>query len=316
GVALERGQDELRNDGRVFGRRILTRAEDVEVAQADRLDAVQAIPHGGVLLAGQLRDAIGRDGRRYLRLSLGKIRTIAVDGRRRRVHHAANTLAPGRLEHVERARDVAGVGADRIRDRLRHRAHRRLVEDHPDAGRRRLDARLVTQVAPDDLQRRVSARERQVLETPTREVVEHAHGVAVGEQTIDDVRADEAGPPGDEKSPPHGRISRVRSASSLSAPGSAPPACGVRTVARNCPATRLCLASRSWMAGRLTPSSRAAWLMLPWHRLSASTSTWRSVRFRASRSDSPVVSGTASIARSFGSMKRPRAMMTARSTAF
>src|SRR5262249_25898548 len=131
----------------------------------------------------------------------------------------------------------------------------------------------VTQVAPDDLERRVSARERQVLETSAREVVEHAHGVAVGEQTIDDVRANEAGPPSDEKSPPHGRISRVRSLSSLSAPASVPPACGGGTVARNCPATTLCLARRSWMAGRLTPSSRAAWLMLPWHRLSASTST-------------------------------------------
>src|SRR5262249_61581954 len=140
-----------------------------------------------------------------------------------------------------------------------------------------LEPSQVTHGAPDGLERRVGARERQVLETPTREVVEHAHRVAVGEQTIDDVRADEAGPPGDEKSPPHGSISRVRSVSSLSAPASAPPACGERTVARNCPATTLCLASRSWIAGRLTPSSRAAGLMLPWHRLSACNSTRRSV---------------------------------------
>ena len=59
GPAFERGQNELRNDGRVLRRRVLTRPEDVEVAQADGLHAIEAIPHGRVFLAGQLGDAIG-----------------------------------------------------------------------------------------------------------------------------------------------------------------------------------------------------------------------------------------------------------------
>src|SRR5947209_18905429 len=130
------------------------------------------------------------------------------------------------------------------------------MEDHLDAGGRRPDARQVTHVAPNDLELGV-LREHQVQEASAREAVQHADGVAVREQTLDDMRADETGPPGDEKSPPHGCISRGRSVSSPS-PASAPPAWGRRMVARNCPATTLCLASRSWMAGRLTPSSRAA----------------------------------------------------------
>src|SRR5438046_1679434 len=41
GPAFERGQNELRNDGRVLRRRVLTRPEDVEVAQADGLHAIE-----------------------------------------------------------------------------------------------------------------------------------------------------------------------------------------------------------------------------------------------------------------------------------
>src|SRR2546428_1405634 len=63
GVALERGQDELRNDGRVLGPRVLARPEDVEITQADRLDTVQAVAGGGQTPAARPGDA-PREGRR------------------------------------------------------------------------------------------------------------------------------------------------------------------------------------------------------------------------------------------------------------
>src|SRR5882724_1974202 len=51
--------DEARDDRRILRLRILTRAEDVEVAQADRLDVVEASPDRGVLFAGRLRHRVG-----------------------------------------------------------------------------------------------------------------------------------------------------------------------------------------------------------------------------------------------------------------
>ena len=44
----------------------------------------------------------------------------------------------------------------------------------------------------------------EVLAAPGREVVEHPHGVAAGEQRADEVRADEAGAAGDERGSCHG----------------------------------------------------------------------------------------------------------------
>jgi hypothetical protein len=64
-------QDEARDHRRVLRGRVLPRAEDVEVAQAHRLHAVQALPHRRVLLAGRLGHRVGRDRSRRLILALG-----------------------------------------------------------------------------------------------------------------------------------------------------------------------------------------------------------------------------------------------------
>src|SRR3989454_10810605 len=66
GLAAEAPEDEPRDHRGVLGLRILTRAEDVEVAEPDRLDAVEARPHDRVLLARRLRHRVRRDRRRRL----------------------------------------------------------------------------------------------------------------------------------------------------------------------------------------------------------------------------------------------------------
>ena len=82
----QRGGDEARDDGCVLGGRILARPEHVEVAQADRLEAIGAREHGAVMLAGQLSDRVGRQRRRSHRFDLGQRRRIAVRRRGGRVY--------------------------------------------------------------------------------------------------------------------------------------------------------------------------------------------------------------------------------------
>ena len=94
---------------------------------------------------------------------------------------------------------LAALAPERVGDRARHRAHRRLVEHQRDPGTARSTALRVAQVAAHDLEAAVAAREaRGSPRLPGREVVEDPHAVAVGEQTLDEVRADEAGAAGDE----------------------------------------------------------------------------------------------------------------------
>ena len=60
---LARGdrRDEARHDGGVLRGRVLPRPEDVEVAQRDRLELVDAAEAHAVALGGELRDGVRRD---------------------------------------------------------------------------------------------------------------------------------------------------------------------------------------------------------------------------------------------------------------
>src|SRR5204863_9692091 len=73
-TATQPPEDEPWDHRRVLGFRILPRPEDGEVAQTDRLYAVEVGPDGGVLLTGRLGHGVRRDRRRWLILALGKLR--------------------------------------------------------------------------------------------------------------------------------------------------------------------------------------------------------------------------------------------------
>ena len=91
--------------------------------------------------------------------------------------------------------DVDVVGADRIVDRARHRAQRRLVEDALDARDRAPHVVRVAQVALDQLE---PVEAGQVLAPAGGEVVEDAHAVAAAHERLGHVRPDEARAAGDE----------------------------------------------------------------------------------------------------------------------
>jgi len=95
---------------------------------------------------------------------------------------------------VERAGDVVLVRAERILDGARHRAHRRLVVDHPDAARRADQHRKIPDVSADHLEPAAElGGEREVGPRSGREVVEDPNAAAVGEEPLDEMGADETG---------------------------------------------------------------------------------------------------------------------------
>src|SRR5207245_124632 len=69
-------------------------------------------------------------------LDLGERRVVAVDRGRRRVHHTPHARVAAGQEEDERPGHVHLVGAERVVDRTRHGAERRLVEHavHPRDG--------------------------------------------------------------------------------------------------------------------------------------------------------------------------------------
>ena len=131
-VGEQRG-DPLRDHGRVRAVRVLALAEHVEVAQADRREPVAAREDVRVQLVDVLGDRVRRQRPADVLLDLRQRRMVAVGRTRRGVDEALDPRVAGGHQHVEEAVDVGRVGRDRVLERARHGAERRLVEDEVDA---------------------------------------------------------------------------------------------------------------------------------------------------------------------------------------
>ena len=113
----ERGADEARDHRRILALRILPRAEDVEVAQRDGLETVQARVEAAVELARMLLERVGRDAG-----SRASSRAWATPRRRRRPtkrprrrRGARPRGAPPRARAACRRRSPSGCAAARRR---------------------------------------------------------------------------------------------------------------------------------------------------------------------------------------------------------
>ena len=188
-----------------FAVRVLARA--VHVGQRERrvLEPADCAVVVEVVADGLLRDAVGR--LRVLRRGLRG--SGAPRGCRRACRpSAANTilLDAGRdraLAHVERAEDVDRRVEHRARDRHAHVGLRGEVEDHVGPAvrdeiddRRRRDVEAVEREAAIGLSARASAR---FAERAGREVVDDVDAPALGEEPVDERRADEPGAAGDQR---------------------------------------------------------------------------------------------------------------------
>ena len=173
---------------------ILARPVDVGEAKRHVPRAVKAVPGREVLLAAELRGAVRRERPPLRRLRRGPV-ALAVDRAAAGREHDLRSVWACRFEDADRAHDVdvgvvvgpldgdPNVGLGRqMDDELRR--------DRLEDGVGRPDVGLVQGRPGGD-----------VLAPPLREIVEDVHLVAACEQRLDDVRADEACPTGDDR--PH-----------------------------------------------------------------------------------------------------------------
>src|SRR5438105_9829016 len=79
-LAAKHGGDELRNDSGVLRARVLSRAEDIEVAKRDRFYTVATKERLKVELAGELGHSIGRDWTWIHVFTLGQSRCVSISG--------------------------------------------------------------------------------------------------------------------------------------------------------------------------------------------------------------------------------------------
>src|SRR5207248_8884728 len=113
------------------------------------------------------------------RLDLRQRRMIAIDGARARVDKSLHTRIARRHLHVEEARYVRRRAGERIVDRARHAAERRLVQNDVDAGAGALASIERADVALDE-----ADAHRQVLALAGGEVVEADDGLLELEQLL------------------------------------------------------------------------------------------------------------------------------------
>ncbi len=129
--------------GRVGG---LAGAEDVEVAEADALEAIGSVEGLDVVLAGELLDGVGREGTREHVLLLGLGGLVSVGGGGCGVDDAADLGVARGDEQVQGAVDVGFVRGEGIFDGTWDRGEGSLVEDVVDAFAGGADAGDVLQV--------------------------------------------------------------------------------------------------------------------------------------------------------------------------
>ncbi len=196
--ALGQRAEEDRDHARLAVR-VLPRPVDVAVTQRDVPRPVEPVVRRQVLLAGELRDAVGRE-RPALGLFGRRPVALTVDRAARRAEDDLRLVRPRGLEHLERAEHVHGGVVLRPLDR---HAHVDLGGEVETDLRPRLFEDLgepCAHVALDELRAL-----GHVLALPVREVVHDRHVVAARQQRLDDVRADEPSAPGNE--PPHRLVS-------------------------------------------------------------------------------------------------------------
>jgi hypothetical protein len=155
------------------------------------------------VLTGQLRDSVGRDRGRDRVLPRGVGEGVAVDGRRGREHDAEASLHGAVGDHVRCQHVVVHVGLEARAPACAHARPGGQVEDPLDPLQRLLWGRARGQIVLQELEPRVrpgggDRRLLSVARVVVGERVDPRDLAAVGEQRLDQGRADEAGAAGDQ----------------------------------------------------------------------------------------------------------------------
>lgn len=203
-VTLEQGSGPFGNDCSVSAIRVLTAAEDVEVAQADRGESVAAGENVGVEFVDVLCDRIGRQWLADGVFHLGQAGVVTVGRAAGRVHETLHAFVARGHQHVEKAVDVGGVTGDRVGEAAWHRTESCLVENVVDTIAGVTAVFQFADVALEESKARPlfagdhAANLVEVALVAGGEVIEADDRLVEGKQGFQKVRADEAGDPGDE----------------------------------------------------------------------------------------------------------------------
>src|SRR5206468_842094 len=133
---LHHRRNPLRDHRGVRPLRVLARAEDVEVTQPDRFNAVTT----GEYVSVEFVDVFGHGVRRQRSadhlLDLRQAGMVAIDGAARGIHKPLHAIVARGHEHVQKAGNIAGVAVERVLDGTGHRAQRGLMQNaiHAPAG--------------------------------------------------------------------------------------------------------------------------------------------------------------------------------------
>ena len=204
GLAAQQRARPARHDRRVGALGVLARAEHVEVAQPGAFHAVGPRPGGREQLVDRLGGGVRRQRLTGHRLELRQRRMVAVHRAGGRVDQATQAGLARRGEQLGEAGRVRTEGAHRMLDGARHRSEGGLVQHMGHAAQRLRTGLRIADVAVDELEARpgrLADRRTDVLEVAPRagrEIVEADDLLAVPQQCLDQVRADEAGRTGDQ----------------------------------------------------------------------------------------------------------------------
>ncbi len=177
-------------------RRILAWTEDIEEAEQHRLQRMLATVEIQVVLARQFVRGIG--GQRCLGCVFGDrlaFTVIAIHRSAGGKQHALDAGLTHGFADIQRADEITLMGAHRVIHRGLHRGHCRQVRDCVATQGCARHQRGVGDIALDQFQARVI--HRQVAAFAGRQVIKDADGIALGEQGINQVRANESGAAGD-----------------------------------------------------------------------------------------------------------------------
>jgi hypothetical protein len=169
-------------------------AGGVEIAQADRAQAVPGVRGIEHALDGELGGAVGIDRQQGMRLVDRHGLRLAVDRGARGTHHLPDACRTHRAQQRLGLDHVVALVFPGVGDRLADQAEGGEMDHGADLfGReQRFDPRLVADVGLD------KARARHCVAVPGRQIVQHYHAVAALEEQLHHVRADVAGAAGDQ----------------------------------------------------------------------------------------------------------------------
>ena len=174
----------------------MPRAENVEITQADAVQAHRAGVDADIMFAGQLARGVGAERGWKHRLVLGKLDRVAVGAAGCGEHEPPGFRPPRSLEHVERGRRPARVRFERFTDGTGHAGNRPLVKDMIDTLSRVQTKGEVGEIALEPF---VAPLQMIQVGSVTRgQVIGHAYPVPLVHQGLDKMRADEPGSPRDQ----------------------------------------------------------------------------------------------------------------------